>query len=282
MSASTGSLRTIWIEIRAMNYTMNVFTDVLRQISALQQSEMACAIASLNMAKAAMSSGLLFSVLAQQIGGFGGKVLTMVSYLMYATAGFKMLSAVIEILESGQLQYLAIDTETLVMTWADLAMVIGVATAGFTLIMFVCQQFGPLAGLAVSLTMAIIGLALAWSFLSAVVSGGATLALTATSAAGVAAIGAGIAGAIYSMTQYATGTRMVPETGPALVHRGEVIYNPSTGRPTQVANDLVGGNGGTSYSEMRVQIDTVNTKSDFDDVDQKLRKINRTVAQNRR
>ena len=59
-----------------------------------------------------------------------------------------------------------------------------------------------------------------------------------------------------------------------MVHEGEVIYNPATHRPTQVGNDIEGqgegGRGGTSYIQMPVNIENINTKADVDDVDEKL------------
>jgi len=94
--------------------------------------------------------------------------------------------------------------------------------------------------------------------------------------AGIAAI-AGAAGAALA-TAYAIsggfqmGTRSAPYTGPMMVHKGEVIYNPMTERPTGVAKELEREGEGrvSNVYDTRITIEELHTKADVDDVDEKL------------
>lgn len=275
MSASTGSLRTIWIEIRALNYTMNVFSDVIRQINMMQKAEETSAIASMNMAKAALSAGLLFGVLSQQVGGVGGQLLKYGSYVMYAIAGMQLMNSMLQVLDSGlmlhEVQVLGVTT-----TWGALYITIAAVVGIFFVLYEALNAMRSPVADAISIIGGLIIALIALVTLEGMASMGVALAGIAAGAAGAAALVSQ-----YSGFSFASGTRSAPETGPMLIHKGEIIYNPSTGRPTQIGNELAGTNG-NNYSEMSVRIDTVNTKSDIDDVDQKLRKINRTIAQNRR
>ncbi len=55
--------------------------------------------------------------------------------------------------------------------------------------------------------------------------------------------------------------------------KGEVIYNPSVGRPNQIGNELNGnGQPSVTNNNFQVQIDAVNTKSDYEDMKSKLSK----------
>jgi hypothetical protein len=103
MSTTGASLRTIWIEIRAMNYSVNVMNDVLRQLNTLQAGQDITAISCLNMAKAAMSAGILFSILGSQIGGTAGQFLQYASYGMYAVAAIQAVIGVMQLMNAQTL-----------------------------------------------------------------------------------------------------------------------------------------------------------------------------------
>jgi hypothetical protein len=105
--------------------------------------------------------------------------------------------------------------------------------------------------------------------------------MAAVTAGASVAAAAALMGGFMALAPHQMGTRQVAETGPALLHKGEVVYNPSTGRPTQVGNDLAGGSGGTSI-DASMHVDTINTKMDTEELNDFVRKQQRTIAQNNR
>jgi hypothetical protein len=270
MSVTTGtSLRTIWIEIRAMNYAINTLNDVLRQLTMLQQQEELSAIACLNMTKAAMSAGILFGVLGNQIGGLGGQIFQFGSYVLYGVAVLNGLIAVTKIVQSGIL------TTTIAINGLNIAMwqiyvIVGAAAAIF----YALQGYlGPIPALIIAITIAVAALVAVLTVLSYVSGFGAFGWIGRLFSAGATA---------FTPMGFQVGTRAAEFTGPAIVHKGEVIYNPSTGRPTQVGNELAGSGYSETHIDASVHDNTINTKADEEQLDDLLRKRGRQIANDRR
>lgn len=273
MSSSGASLRTIWIEIRAMNYAVNVLNDVLRQLTTLQKAQDLTSISCFNMAKAALSAGVLFSVLSTQIGGVGGQVLQYASYLMYGVAAMNAFMGIMK-LQNLQILTQTVTVRGLSIAYWELFLPILAAVGVFIALQ---GYLGALpAAFAAAAAGAVVLAAILWYAAGAVSImsfGGAAILGAAASAAA--------AGVAYGLEPHAMGTRMVSETGPAYLHKGEVVYNPASGRPTQVGNDLTGG-GGMVHNDNSMTIGTVNTKMDTEELATLVKKQQRTIAQNNR
>jgi len=171
-------------------------------------------------------------------------------------------------------------------SWTMLGVAMAGALASFVLIVAITEKFGQSAGMVVGLTMAIIGLALAFSFLKAVLTGGATLAMDIKSAVGVGLMAGGLMGMAYAGTRQ-MGTRGLAQTGIFMGHKGEVVYNPATRRPTQIANELEGREGmegipRTTHQDIDINIENLFTEAKFDEIDEKLgRKLRRNMRRSR-
>jgi hypothetical protein len=167
----------------------------------------------------------------------------------------------------------------------QLALAIGAAFAGFTLFMILGDILGRegstiiavIAAITAAVWLLYIALSAATGGVMAALGGKGALAAMGIMAGSIAAVGA------MNVPSHQMGTRMIEATGPALVHRGEVIYNPSTNRPTQVGNDLMGGGKpSTTVFDMPITIQEMHTKSDFDDVDERLRQGMRKMSRNQK
>lgn len=274
------NLRTIWLTLRATNYTTAVFTNVITNLTNFDSATKRAINSSLMLGKSAMAVGMITGVLGQQLGGTAGQILTYVSYTMYAVGAMAYAKAGIIVLNTILIKH-GIIMGAVIINWQTLAVAIGAAVAAFLIVMAITNTFGKTAGLVTGLTIAIMGLVVALIALKAIASGGTSLGLDAAVMAGVGAIAGGMAGMVYAGT-HQMGTRMVGATGPAFLHKGEVIYNPSTGRPTQVGNDLQGNVGMGSMIDASMHIDNVNTKMDIEEMNKLLKKQGRTIAQNNR
>ena len=260
------SIRTIWISIRAMNYSINVINDLIRQLTLTQTTMGGMAIASLNMAKAAFSAGILFGVLGSQIGGTYGQMLIYASYLMYAIAAIQAVSAAMKILNT-------VTMEGAVTMAIYLAPIITAVT-----LFYVLQN---VLGTIPALIVAIVAACAAFI---------ASLIIINALTGGALAAGGGMFGGILSaigaaptMFSAQTGTRMVPYTGIGMLHKGEIVYNPMSGRPTQIGNDLAGGGGSVTTIDASVNVEgDLNTKADAEDLQDVMKKQSRTIAQNNR
>ena len=271
MSTTGTSLRTIWIEIRALNYSVNVLNDVLRQLTRLQKEQDITAMSCFNMAKAALSAGVLFGILGTQIGGTGGQVLQFASYLMYATAAMQAIIGISKIMDMAILTQ-TIEINGLAIAYWKLFLPVAAAAGIF----FALKDYlGPIpaALLAIAAAAGILAVIL-WQAAGAM----SVLSWGAAAVAGATAIGGAIAASSIS---HQMGTRQVAQTGPAFLHKGEVVYNPSSGRPTQVGNDLAGGGGSTSI-DASMHVENLNTKMDTEQLNEYVRKQQRTIALNNR
>jgi hypothetical protein len=268
------NLKTIWLTIRATNYTTQVFTNVISNMNGLIASEKKAINSGLNLGKSAMAAGILFSVMGSQIGGTAGQLLTYASYGMYAVSMIGYLKAGLAFMDA-QMRLHHITVATLTTGYTGLAVAISAAIGTFAIVYSILNSIrNPILDVIVIIGALTVAL---WALFVAESAASWGIAL--------AAGGAAAAGAVALATQYsghATGTRMVGATGPALLHRGEVVYNPSTGRPTQVGNDLASRGGGFTTIDASMHIDTLNTKASEEELNEILRKQGRKIANDRR
>jgi len=272
--ATTGTgLRTIWITLRAANYTTRVFTDAITQLNFLSKAELRLVQNSMRMATAALSAGIMFGVLSKEMGGTAGEVLKYTSYLMYLVSAIEFVKSAQIILSKVNWSHM-LSVQGLTVSYSQLAISI---MAGLGVFLLLVNQLGPLPAMLFAIAAAVAVLAVQLWFAAGAVS---VLTLGLAAIAGGAAIAGAIAAASGART-FQMGTRMTRATGPAWVHKGEVIYNPSTGRPTQIGKDLE-GKGTTVYNDINIPIENVHTKADFDDLDEKLRKsLGKAARKNR-
>lgn len=289
MPTGTMGLRTIWITLRAVNYTAQVFRDVIRDTTLLSDSEKLLTKQTMMAGQHALSAGLMWTVLGQSIDNSITKNITQIGVISQLTnvmkpyvAGFLTLMGVMQMVIGIEKMYIAIKTSKLITiyaeaiavnilasSWKTLALSMGAAVGIFLILR---GPLGTIPALLIAMAVAVGILAVQmW------IAAGAMSSLTwGTSAiAGMAAIGLAIAGtiaAVAGIREFPLGTRMVEQTGMAIVHKQEVIYNPTTNRPTQIGNDLNNGNPSTTVFEMPVTIEEMNTKADVDDVDEVLRR----------
>lgn len=261
--------------LRATNYTTAVFTNVISNLSGFTAAQQKAINSSLNLGKSAFAAGMLFNVLGQQLGGTAGQMLTYASYMMYLVAGLSYLKAGILAASAFMGNHAAV-----VNILSSSYFRLGIAmAAGFAIFFLLKDYLGTIPALIIAITAALaimlIPLLLASRAMNVLTIGGAGLAATATN------ISAGI-GFESSIVGFQHGTRMVGQTGPAMLHQGEIVYNPATGRPSQVGNDLTGGmGGGLTTIDASIHADTINTKADTEELNDLLRKQGRKIAVDR-
>lgn len=300
------SLKTIWISVRAINYSSQVLNTVITQINTLENAEVRLAQKSIMAASQSYRAGIMFTTMGNEMGGVSGQALSMASSL-----GFNSL-AVFQIGRAMVLMLPIIKSFTGVMDiLKNKAFLVGAAFAGFYMIFSILKDYiGVLPSLLIALVVVVVALGVALWFAAggmnalsggaAAMSGAAAMKAAAVQTSGAMALGGANALAQTSMLpQQQAGTRRMMETGPALIHSGEVVYNPSTGRPTQIQNELsgvlynpsigrptepnnIGNASSTTIIEQPIHIGEINTKSDIEDLDEKLKKSLRKVAKSRR
>jgi len=357
MSALGGNIRTIWITLRAMNYTQRVFDDMARQMTNLQASQKKVAQSTNQMADASMHmlvAGTMLLTLSLMIGqqlwnlaasskegastfaaltknfnetkdAFANTLFEMLQFIHV----FDILNGILNILKSNKaLQVLLlifvafltvliaawgvlwilkgafgavtgalnlfniglisagdgeyafmIGEQGLVFTTMELAEAIGIVAVSFMVFVALSHIIGRPAAIIVAAIVAITAAIIA---LKAVGTWGASLPEDTAFVAGALAVGAGLAAGAMALGVFQAGTRGVPRTGLVYAHKGETIFNPATGRPTQVENDLMGGRGQNTYENVEVKIDTINTKAEYDDVDEQIRRALRKGMRGRR
>lgn len=161
-------------------------------------------------------------------------------------------------------------------TWG-LAISIAAASAGFMIVYEVLTRLNnPIA----SLIVLILALTAAYWALF-VAKSAATLGIGLV-AGGIAAGAAFALAGQYSGGGYQLGTRSAPWTGPMMVHKGEVIYNPALGLPTQIGAGTGGGEPTHVDYDIPITIEEVHLKADIDDLDEEMRKSLRKAARSRR
>jgi len=294
MPAGTMGLRTIWITLRAVNYTAQVFKDVIRDTKLLSDSEATLAKQTMRAGQHALSAGLMWTVLGQSIDNSITKNLMSIGILNQVVGVMKPYVAallttigVLQMLIGIEQIYIALKQSKLVTIYAESIAVNILASSWKTaaLSMFAaCGIFFALKDVLGTVPALLIAVAVAVGIMAIQlwIAAGAMSVLTW----GLAAIAGGLAitGAIAALggiREFPMGTRMIEATGPAIVHKGEVIYNPATNRPTQIGSDMSGGPS-TTMQEVNINVQELHTKSDKDDVDERLGKAAYKLAKNNR
>jgi len=293
MPAGTMGLRTIWISLRAVNYTMQTFKEVIRSTTMLTQTENELARATITTGTHALAAGLMWTVLGQSMDDSISKSISsigvisqLISVIKPYVAALLTIGGVIWMLVGVEQLYVGLKgskiaailieklaLDELSISWLGVALAMGAAVGIFLALRGVLGTF-PAMLIAVAVAVGILAIQL-W------LAAGAMSVLTW----GLAAIAGGLAisgaiAAVAGVREFPMGTRMIEQTGMAVVHKNEVIYNPATNRPLQVGNDLGQGGHSTTIFEMPVHIDELNTKASVDDVDEKLRQSLHKVARN--
>ena len=274
--AATSNLRTVWLTLRATNYTTAVLTSVMRQMDGMMTAQRNMALTQMEMGKSALMAGTMFTVLGSQIGGTGGKLLSMTGQFMMIAGLMNMVTGIMSALSKANMEQ-QVTVLGLTMSYRTLAISMGAAFASF---MIAYELLQGMPKWATAVIAVVLGIAAAFwalyvaesaaSFGIAAVMGGAAAAAAMVTAGGF------MGGAPH----YQMGTRMVPFTGLGMLHRGEVVYNPATNRPSGIMTE--GGAGKTTVIDATMHVDTINTKMDKEEMSEYVRKQSRTIAQNNR
>jgi len=217
------------------------------------------------------SGQILISVLAGMLtvglGLYGVYKILTAAYDMYCAK-----LAIMHLLEQkGILVKLAHAKATFLQAIAQhqFAVAVSASVAGFAIMFEITRKLPPVLGVLIGLVLA---LAAAFIFLRSALGDFSVLASVAM---GTAAVGAflGAYASYRGQMSYQRGTRFAPITGPVLVHKGEVIYNPNVGLPTQIERELAGEKEPTQLTyNIPITIENVHTKADIEELDEKIRK----------
>lgn len=161
-------------------------------------------------------------------------------------------------------------------------MYVGTSLAiGFGLFFALKDVLGPLPALLLAVAVAMIPLVvMLWKAgIAANILTGGMLAI-----GGLAALGGAIGMMnLAGLTNFQMGTRSAPYTGLVPVHKGEVIYNPYTERPTGIAAELRRGAGpSVTHQKIDVSIEHLHTEAPFDEIDERLGRTLRRKMRNSR
>jgi hypothetical protein len=335
-----GFFRTIWLSIRATNYTTQAFQSANRNLTNLQKAELqfarsTMAVGTIYVAfggiilqtisqimatsalgeavltrfgdKIGVSIGKIGDALARILGPFLDfiastlEIATAIPFfsefaaiVMLVGTGIVVLIGVKKIL-IGVMKLLSVTqghtTATMAahqqmltayipttqaatgatLTFASALKMVGISAAvGFGVFIALKDVVGVLPA-------ALFGLAAAFAALAVQMwlVAGATSVITAGAAAiaGAAALAGAIAvaqGAGHT-TEFEMGTRFAPRTMLAMVHQGEAIFNTRTQKPVGMIEGLVGSRERSiTRQNINFHIDTLNTKTDFDDTKEKM------------
>lgn len=209
---------------------------------------------------------MIFAAIALVVVG----ALFILAGALLSVIGINVMLPIVLAKASGMLAVFGIHVNLTTASLRQMAIAAGAAFAVFTILMAIGGWIGPVAG---AIIAAIVAITVAfWSLFIA--ESAATLGI----ALAIGAAAAAVAMSVQAAHGFQMGTRALPHTGLFLGHKGEVVYNPATGRPTQIAGDIEGGRGEprrTDY-DITINIDNVHTKADFNDLD---KKIKRSIAE---
>jgi|GEM_PF-6536818 hypothetical protein len=273
--AATTNLRTVWLTLRATNYTTAILMSAMKQLDGMITQQKNMALAQIEMGKSALMAGTMFTVLGQQIGGTGGKMLSLTGNFMQIMGIMSMVAGITKALSMAQMQN-TVTVFGMDLSYQSLAISIGAAFAVFMIMSYALQSFPKWADAVIAAIMGIVAaLILLFTWENITTMG---LAMVGGLAGGAAAAGLAASGVLGGgAPSYQMGTMSVPHTGLAMLHEGEVVYNPHTGTPA-----AAGGMGGTTVIDASMNVETMNTKMDKDDMNDIMKKQSRTIAMNNR
>ena len=342
-------MRTVWISLRAMNYTDQAFRDSIRNMKDLTKADKEKVKQLLNDKDAAMKSiqvGVLYAAMtamvAQRIGALLNLTQVGASYMSefnaswnelkvsFADTLFTVLKPLLDVVKSfmeviknnGPLRTIVVvvallgvgllalysaymvvngimkmnaamhainaiitgkNTESmlahtitvrgLTIAYWQLALAAGASVAAFLIFTSLATVIGKdgatIIAVITAVTMAVWLLYIALS----AASGGVMAALGGAGAVAAMGIMAGSIGAVAAMNipSHAIGTRRVMATGPAFLHKDEIVYNPRTNRPAGVEDQVMGR--GERGEASRIQVNfsgDIKTEANVDEVDEKV------------
>lgn len=342
-------MRSIWISLRAMNYTDRAFKAAIGNLDKLTKKEKAHLKTALQMSDAArmnIASGLLYgAMLGMAAGALATLIMTTQVGAQYmdefgqalddvkvslADTFFEVLKPALDVIkvfldlmkQNAPLRYavviLTLMAGALMGTYVAYTLISGIrkyiiaqmtienfirskgvllkfkdAMANITLAasnhVLATSLIGVGAGMAVAfglffalkdvlgpLPAAIIAVSVAIGIMAAVMwSLAAALTIVTVGIAaglGAAAFTAAVAQSSTAVKGFETGTSGLPYTGLFVGHKGEVIYNPATARPTGIGVELgqagpEGGRGAT-YNDITIDFSgsTIHTKADKEEL----------------
>ena len=236
--------------------------------------------------------GAIIMVVVGALGLFVGSVLQLIQFIglltgnmALATLGVKMVGLSAQETSGHMFTYvaatneLALATNTATTSTHGLAMAIGAVLGGFmlavTIVSLVGNVFGKTTAIIVGVTMAVIGLAVAIMALKGVLSFGASVAQDIAVFAGSMAAG-GMLMAAYSAATYQKGTSFVRKGGLAVVHGGEEIKSARESTAMSKIEKERQGVAQPNYKRtiwnVPITIENVHTKSDEEDLGEKIRR----------
>lgn len=350
-------LRTIWITLRAVNYTERIFREVIRGVETLKGQQKKLnkeQLQSLRIGNAMIMTGMMMAVvgqmmlqnlwqmalatregaiemsqltaemeeakiaLADTIYGFlkvtgildmfhgilaaisedenlrkaivlligvAGATMVLVGGIMLLAGAMKSYFIVAEylpqLLSMMKIGWLTemIAVENTALAYWQLALAAGAAFGVFFLLKDILGPI-PAALIAISVGVGLLAVQL-W------LAAGAVSVLTGGLAAiaGAAAL-AGVISMVTGVTGKAMGTRGLPHTGLFVGHKGEVVYNPATHRPTQIGNEIEGiginGKPSVTHQKVEIEIEHLHTEAPYDEIDEKMGKTLRRKMRNSR
>lgn len=168
------------------------------------------------------------------------------------------------------------------MTLGTALMYVGTSLAiGFGLFFALRDVLGDLPAMLIAVAAALVPLVIMlWK--AAVATSIVTSGIAAI--IGLAAIG----GALGIMNMggignFQRGIRSAPYTGPMMVHKGEVIYNPYSGRPTGVAAEIGRETvPSVTHQDIDINVEHLYTEAPYDEIDEKLGETARRKMRNSR
>lgn len=340
MSAGFGFFRTIWLSIRATNYTTQAFQSAHRNLTDLQRAELQFAKNTMAVGTIYIAfGGIIIQTLSQimstsalgeavltrfseKISGSLAKIGTAIARILgpildfvanaleVATAipffnefaAIVMIGGTALIIAAGAAKVLGgamtllaimhgktaattmlhqqaltayIPTATAAtgvsLTLASALKMVGVSAAvGFGVFLALKDVLGVLPAALVALSVAF-GILAVQMWMAA----GAMSVLTwgvAAVAGGLALAGAiAVAAGAGATTEYQMGTRFAPRTMMAVIHEGEGVFNTNTQKPVGMMEGAFGGRESrVTKQNINFRINTLNTKTDIDDVKEKM------------
>jgi len=219
-------------------------------------------------------ANLLEAITANQVAAQGLAIFATVATVMLTAFGAaKLLAAGFGLLglKAGTLsivlpilnKQIVITATTIQTAAARFGIILAVASMVYMIVSYLRDEFGLLPAVIAAVTMALIPLVVLLK------TGATAMAIMTGGAAAIAGLAAVLP--LLTMPTHQVGTTFVRRTGLAYVHAGETIksarespdfgYLKTTGGPQRV-----------TYNTVTVKIDTVHTKADIDDLDEKLRR----------
>jgi hypothetical protein len=344
-------MRTVWISLRAMNYTDQAFRDAIRNMKHLTEADkekIKTLLIDKDIAMKSIQVGTLYAAMTMMVAQRVGQLLSLTqvgaSYMSefkasweelkvsFADTLFTVLKPLLDVFKmfmdaiknNGALRtavvivallgvgLLALYSAYMILNgvmkmnaimhsinaivtgvntksmWAhgisvhgvkiaywQLGAAMGAAFAAFTVTYSLLQGMNPLITGVIAVVFALVAAFWALYVAESAASWGVAAVMGGIAAGAAVATASSIQS---GMPSHAVGTRRVFQTGPAWLHKDEIVYNPSTNRPAGVENQVMGREA-RETTELTVNFTgDIHTKADVEELDEVVgRKIYRAV-----